>query len=293
MKVLLTGGSGNLGQTLAPRLLERGDTPVILDVRAPRHLREGGLFIEGSILDRAKLTETFCGCDYIVHIAAWHGIHEDRGEKNAYDFFDLNVRGTFEVFEAAASAGIDKVVSISTTSVYRPDTLYGRSKILAELIAEDYRKHRHMNVVTLRPRGFIPHWDRDVYARYSDWARWFWKGAVHIDDVTAAVILSLDLISGRHPGQQLVLTLDSAYEYTDADLAHWDAEGPGSTFKKYYPDYYDLALSYGLDPALKPTRLDISETVRWLGYKPSYSLANLLSELAAYGDNGPPQPVEA
>jgi Polysaccharide biosynthesis protein len=82
------------------------------------------------------------------------------------------VRGTFEVFEAAVSAGINKVVFISTTSVYRPDTLYGRSKILAELIAEDYRKHRHMNVVTLRPRGFIPHWDRDVYTRYSEWARW-------------------------------------------------------------------------------------------------------------------------
>ena len=63
---------------------------------------------------------------------------------------------------------------------------------------------------------------------------------------------------------------------------------PGSTFRKYYPEYYDLALSHGLDPALKPTKLDISETVRWLGYKPAYSLANLLSELAAFGDCGPP-----
>ena len=76
MKVLLTGGSGNLGQTLVPRLIDRGDTPVILDVRAPRHLKEGALFIDGSILDRAKLIEAFRGCDCIVHIAAWHGIHE-------------------------------------------------------------------------------------------------------------------------------------------------------------------------------------------------------------------------
>src|SRR5215831_2943832 len=116
----------------------------------------------------------------------------------------------------------------------------------------------------------------------------FWKGAVHIDDVATAVIPSLDLLSRRQLDQQLVLTLDSAYEYTDADLDHWDAEGPGSTFRKYYPEYHDLALSYGLDPALKPTKLDISETVRWLGYKPGYSLANLLSELAAFGDGGPP-----
>jgi len=293
MKVLLTGGSGNLGQTLVPMLLDKGNTPVILDVRAPRDLKTEAVFIEGSILDRPKLTDIFRGCDCIVHIAAWHGIHEDRGEKNSYDFFDLNVRGTFEVFEAAASLGIDKVVFISTTSVYRPDTLYGRSKILAELIAEDYRKHRHMNVITLRPRGFIPFSDRDVYANYSDWARWFWKGAVHIDDVAAAVILGLDLISRQQLRDQLVLTLDSAYEYTDADLAHWDADGPGTTFRKYYSEYYDLALSYGLDPALKPTRLDISETVRWLGYKPSYSLASLLSELTAYGDRGPPQLTSA
>jgi nucleoside-diphosphate-sugar epimerase len=123
-------------------LLDKGHMPLILDVRAPRDLKKGAVFIEGSILDRSKLTEIFHGCDCIVHIAAWHGIHEDRGEKNSYDFFDLNVRGTFKVFEAAASLGIDKVIFISTTNVYRPSTLYGRSKILAELIAENYRSGR-------------------------------------------------------------------------------------------------------------------------------------------------------
>jgi UDP-glucose 4-epimerase len=125
MRVLLTGGSGNLGQTLVPRLLDNGDKPVILDVRAPPASNEGAVFIEGSILDRSKLTNICRGCDCIVHIAAWHGIHEDRG--------------------------------ISTTSVYRPETRYGSSKILAEQIAEDYRKHRLINVITLRPRGFIPY----------------------------------------------------------------------------------------------------------------------------------------
>src|SRR5438874_6084523 len=42
-----------------------------------------------------------------------------------------------------ASLGLHReVIFISTTSVYRPDTRYGSSKVLAELIAEDYRKHR-------------------------------------------------------------------------------------------------------------------------------------------------------
>jgi nucleoside-diphosphate-sugar epimerase len=259
-----------------------------LDIRAPRHLRPGARFIQGSVLDRPNLEASFRGCDCIVHIAAWHGVHEDRGEKNAYDFFDLNVRGTFEVFQAAAALGISKIVYISTTSVYRADTLYGRSKILCERIAEDYRRCDNMNVITLRPRAFIPFWNRDVYAGYIEWARWFWKGAVHIDDVAAAVMRSIDLISGRELGEQVVLTLDSAYEYTDADLDHWDADGSGSTFRKHYPEHYDMALSHGLDPALKPRKLDTSETVRWLGVSPAYSLGSLLSELATYGDRGPP-----
>lgn len=289
MQVLLTGGAGDLGQVLVPRLLARGDTPVILDVRAPAEPQPGAVFIHGSVLDRAALRQWLRGCDSIVHIAAWHGIHEDRGEKGVDDFFDLNVRGTFEVFEAAATLGIERIVHISTTSVRRPDTLYGRSKLLAERIAEDYSRYRGIGVVTLRPRGFIPHWNRSVYTKYSEWARWFWRGAVHIDDVAAAVLLSLDLLARQKPDEHPVLALDSAYEYTPADLADWDAGGPGSTFRKYYDPYYDLAVAHGLDPTLRPFPLDISDTVRWLGYRPSYSLASLLAELAAHGDAGPPR----
>jgi hypothetical protein len=40
-----------------------------------------GLTWRGSLIEPGTLTETFRGCDCIVHIAAWHGIHEDRGEK--------------------------------------------------------------------------------------------------------------------------------------------------------------------------------------------------------------------
>ena len=114
MKVLLTGGSGDLGQTLVPLLVRRGDVPVIFDLRSPDDSK-GEVFIQGSILDREKLYEACRGCDCIVHIAAWHGIHEVRGEKDSYDFFDLNVRGTFEVLEAAASLGANNIVFISTT----------------------------------------------------------------------------------------------------------------------------------------------------------------------------------
>jgi nucleoside-diphosphate-sugar epimerase len=289
MKVLLTGGSGDLGQTLVPRLLAGGHIPVILDIRAPSVLPTGAIFIQGSILDRPALAAYFHGSDCIVHIAGWHGVHESNGEKNAHDFFDLNVRGTFEVFEAALSLGIDKVIHISTTSVHRPNTLYARSKIIGERIAEDYGARDAMNAIVLRPRGFIPYWNHAVYTRFSDWAQWFWRGAVHIDDVASAVMQSIDFLSRRKLDRVPVLTLDSAYEYTDDDLKNWDTEGAGSTFRKYYAQFYALAISHGLDPTEKPNRLDISEAVRFLDYLPTYSLANLLSELAAHGDRGPPR----
>ena len=95
MKVLLTGGSGDLASVLTPVLLRNGNDVVLLDVREPAWSASKATFIKGSILDREKLEEYMAGCDLIVHIAAWHGVHEFKGEKNAYDFFDLNVRGTF------------------------------------------------------------------------------------------------------------------------------------------------------------------------------------------------------
>src|SRR5262249_33358192 len=105
-----------------------------------------------------------------------------------------------------------------------------------------------------------------------------------------AVVRAVDLL-GRGPlAAPLVLTVDGAYEYTDEDLRDWDGEGPGSTFRKHYPEHYDLALRHGLAPERKPEKLDITETRRWLGYEPAYSLRSLLAELARYGEAGPPAP---
>ncbi|MBX9877323.1 MAG: NAD(P)-dependent oxidoreductase [Candidatus Obscuribacterales bacterium] len=283
MRVLLTGGSGDLGQVLAKQLIEKGHTPAALDIQPAKTLH--GEFIQGSILDRDKLPGIFSGCDCIVHIADWHGIHEFQQNKDAYDFFDLNVKGTFEVFQAAVAARVKNVVFISTTSVDEPDSYYGMSKILAEQIADFYFRKHNLNVVTLRPRAFIPHWNRAVYKSYVEWAKWFWGGAVHIDDVAQAVLKSIDFVSSNSElKEHLILPIDGAYEYTDSELANWDKEGPGSTFRNHYEKYLELVQSKGLDPALKPRKLDISQTNKHLGYEPTYSLGSLLRELSEQND---------
>ena len=87
VKVLLTGGARDLGQTLVPRLVSRGDTPVLLDVRAPRDVVRGAVFIQGSVLDRPGFRESFRGCECIVHIAGWHGIHENSQQEKCLRLF--------------------------------------------------------------------------------------------------------------------------------------------------------------------------------------------------------------
>ena len=289
MRILLTGGSGDLGQVLSKELEVRGDIPVRLDVRAP--INDRGVYIQGSILDRPLLRRSLEGIDCIVHIAAWHGIHDATKAKTVYEFWDLNVTGTFNVFEAAVEAGIKQIVHISSESVSDWSGIYGHTKVLGEEIARAYAKRHGLQVLTLRPRAFIPWWNREVYQSFVEWARWFWPGAVHIEDVNQAVIQAIDLLAHQSFSSPLVLNVDGAYEYTDEDLNAWDSDGPGTTFRKYYGEYHELVLSYGLNPAQKPEKLDISETRHWLRYEPHYSLKNLLLELRQFGGMGPPSPT--
>src|SRR5262249_34453512 len=161
---------------------------------------------------------------------------------------------------------------------------HGHSKVLGEEMSRAYA-HRHgMGVVILRPRAFIPSWNRAVYASFPEWAAWYARGAVHIADVTRAVLCAVDLLkeNGGLATVAPVFTIDGAYEFTKADLDSWDAEGPGSTFRKYYPDDEGLMRKYGLDPARKPKVLDIPDAERLPGYTPQYSLKNMLEELLRF-----------
>lgn len=288
MNILLTGGSGDLGLVLAPQLAARGEQPVVLDLRPPRG--ETAVYRPGSILDRRQLAAALSDIDLIVHIAAWHGIHQVRGEKDVWDFWDLNVTGTFNVLECAVQAGIKRVVFISSSSVAEWPDIYGSSKVLAEQVVRSYIDRHRMRIVTLRPRAFIPHWNRETYADFIGWAQWFWKGAVHIDDVAAAVLQSIDLLNREPFNTPPPLLIDGAYQFTPADLATWDAAGPGSSFAAVYPQYVALAGRYDLDTTVKPQPLDNGPAQEWLGYQPTYSLLNLLQELERYGASGPQPP---
>ena len=292
MKVLLTGGSGDLGVLLMRQLTNQGDEVVNLDVAPPHEeVRGEAAHIAASILDRAALKKAMRGVDCVVHIAAWHGIHENQGTKDAYDFHDLNVTGTFNVLQAAAEAGVKKAVLISSTSTDDRYGLYGHTKILNEEMARAYAGRHDMDILTLRPRAFIPPWNKSVYKDFTEWANWFWKGAVHVSDVCQASLKAVNFLKEDKkpdtPAQ--ILTIDGAYDYTKEELENWTN---GSFAARYGKEAEALAQSFGIDTTRKPKVLGSRDAEQLIGYRPAYSLKNLLLELEQYGKTGPNFPLE-
>lgn len=278
MKVLLTGGSGDLGSMAGPALEKLGHEVKNLDIAQPKV--GYGEFIQGSILDRKVLADVIPEVDCVVHIAALHGIHEFRGV-DRHKFWDLNVTGTFNLLEASHEAHLGRFVFLSSTSVNNKESFYGHTKVLSEEACLSFTAmDPDMSIIRLRPRAFIPHWNTEVYKSFDEWAKWFWGGAVHVTDVNQSLIKSVELLSRTAVPGCPVFVIDGKYDYTASDLADWDKDGPGSTFRKHYPQYYDLAVKHGLDPSQRPSTYDIEPARSELGFAPVYSLRNLLEELA-------------
>ncbi len=279
-RILLTGGAGDLGSLLALSLRKQGDVPVVIDMAAPK--TAGVEFFQGSILDTGLLEKAMKDIDCVIHIAAWHGIHENQKTKTAREFHDLNVTGTFNVLEGAAAAGVKKFIFISSTSVNDKYGIYGHSKVLGEEMARAYANRHDMDVITLRPRAFIPSWNKTVYKDFVAWAAWFTRGAVHISDVGQSVLRAVDFLKAdkKTPEKAQAFTIDGAYDFTTDDL-------------KNHPEFHALMVKHGLDPARKPKMLDITDAKTILGYAPQYSLRNMLEELKTYGVAGPPSPFDS
>src|SRR5829696_10036492 len=154
MRVLITGGGGNLGRVLAPTLEEVGHEPILMD---NRDLETSHKAVRGDVRDRDSVLEVFRETDVVVHAAALHGIHLQKYTTD--DFWDLNVAGTRNVYEAALESGIGKVLLCSTMGVYgegsreagdppvmtedlplEPKDYYGLSKRLCEEMAAYYHR---------------------------------------------------------------------------------------------------------------------------------------------------------
>jgi UDP-glucuronate 4-epimerase len=176
MQVLVTGAAGFIGSNLAERLRERGDTVVGLDcfdAFYPRAVKERNLarlrgdsgfrLIDGDLRNPAQVTEAVRGVDAVVHLAALAGVRPSL--LDPFRFYDVNVMGTLQLFEACRARDLRRIVFGSSSSVYGLDSQvpfresdpcqtplspYAATKRAGELLAWNSHHLHGLSVTALR-----------------------------------------------------------------------------------------------------------------------------------------------
>ncbi len=149
MRILVTGGAGYIGGTVAALLLRKGHEVIVYDNLCHGHrsmIPERASFVEGDIADRSRLEQLFSqqAVDGVMHFAAL--IEAGESMKKPELYFRNNSASTLSLLEAMLAKGINRLVFSSTAAVYgepesapipedaplRPTNAYGESKLLVE-----------------------------------------------------------------------------------------------------------------------------------------------------------------
>jgi dihydroflavonol-4-reductase len=112
-RVLVTGGSGFIGQHLVSALLARGRQVRVLDLRRPSRAPTEVQYVEGSVLDPDLVDDALNGVEQVYHLAGLPGMWMPR--KN--DFHAVNCGGTEVVIAAARKRGVARFLHCSTESI--------------------------------------------------------------------------------------------------------------------------------------------------------------------------------
>jgi UDP-glucuronate 4-epimerase len=177
VNVLITGGAGFIGSTLAQALLDQGHSVVLLDnfndyydpalKRANvARLRPADrvCLVEGDLRQPADVARAFAALpiDRVAHLAAMAGV---RSATPVEVYGAVNIMGTLHMLEAARQHRVALFVMASTSSVYgetpilpfvetdsadRPLTPYAATKRAAELLGHTYHHLHGMQITVLR-----------------------------------------------------------------------------------------------------------------------------------------------
>jgi len=112
-QVLVTGGSGFIGQHLVSELVGRGRQVRVLDVRLPSRALPTVDYVQGSVLDAELVRKALAGVGDVYHLAGLPGMWK----KDRTEFHAVNYTGTEIVLAAARSLGVRRFLHCSTESI--------------------------------------------------------------------------------------------------------------------------------------------------------------------------------
>jgi UDP-glucose 4-epimerase len=307
-RCLVTGGAGTIGSTIVDQLVAADAAEVIvLDnfVRGRKENLAGALgsgtvrIVDGDIRDRGLVTSLMSGIDLVFHQAAIR-ITQCAAEPRLA--LEVLVDGTYEVVEAAANAGVRKVVAASSASVYglaeqfptperhHPydnDTLYGAAKTFNESLLRSFHAMNGLDYVVLR--YFNVYGPRmDIYGLYTEvLIRWMERieagqpplilgdGSQTMDFVFTEDIARANLLAASADVTDTVFNIGSGTETSLTELAYALLSAMGSS----------LPLEFGPPRGVNAVtrRLaDVSRAAELLGWKSEINLDDGLRRLVAW-----------
>tara|TARA_B100000953_G_scaffold140574_1_gene116317 strand:- start:2919 stop:3926 length:1008 start_codon:yes stop_codon:yes gene_type:complete len=159
--VLITGGTGSLGQAITKRLLE-------MDVRAIRIFSRNESkqiqmeskfqdqrlrFLLGDVRDYGRLEMALEDVDIVFHTAALK--HVPKIEYNPFESIKTNVIGSQNVIDACLKSNVERAVCIGTDKAVSPLNTYGSTKLLMEKLfvaANNYLNREKYRTIFLAVR---------------------------------------------------------------------------------------------------------------------------------------------
>ena len=303
--MLITGGAGMIGSTIADQLVERGAGEiVVLDsfVRGRRDnlawAEEHGnvTVVEGDVRDRALVAELARGIDVLFHQAA---IRITQCAEEPRFAHEVLVDGAFNVVEAAAAAEVRKVVAALSASVYglaaefptgelhhpyANDTIYGAAKTYNEGLLRSYHAMTGLDYVALR--YFNAYGPRmDVHGAYTEvLVRWmeriaageppliFGDGRQTMDFVCVPDIARANVLAAEADVTDAVFNVASGVETSLLELAEALLRAMGSS----------LSVEHGPERAVNGVTRRLAETGNardGLGFSAEIDLEEGLSRL--------------
>ncbi|MFC9683765.1 UDP-glucose 4-epimerase GalE [Streptomyces sp. NPDC056948] len=167
MSVLIAGGAGYIGSTVASACLDAGITPVIIDnlVRGRAEFTDGRIFYEGDISDAGLIDRIFSEHPDIsaaVHCAALIVVPESVADPVGY--YEANVTKSLAFVSHLHRNGCDRLIFSSSGSIYQaedgspvtedsplaPQSPYARTKAMCEAMFADIAAAGKLRVLSLR-----------------------------------------------------------------------------------------------------------------------------------------------